>query len=279
MSSSALYTPFLTTLDHVRRHRRLSAAQTTDDALLWDLLGERSAEFATMVGRGPLMPYNAPKRFSDIHQRGIYDLRFADDLLAVTTITNADASAIASGYVLRPDDVYPRWCIELTQAGGQRWAFVNREDRVLVAGIWGYAPHFATCWKPVTTLGAAISDAAVTSVTVASGTAVEVGAYLLVESEQLFVTARASNVLTVERGANGTTAAAHSNGVPVAQYEQLRDIAAAVREMVVYDYLRKDQVGGRVTVYQGGVVEVNEMDPVVQTTAKRHMRAYAPVAI
>ena len=42
-----------------------------------------------------------------------------------------------------------------------------------------------------------------------------VGVAIQIDSEQLIVTAKAGNTLTVTRGANGTTAAAHSNGAVV----------------------------------------------------------------
>src|SRR5690348_6953800 len=58
-----------------------------------------------------------------------------------------------------------------------------------------------------------------TSITVASGSPFpSMGNFrLIVESEIMLCTARSGNVLTVQRGIEGTTAAAHASGVNVAQ--------------------------------------------------------------
>ena len=63
-------------------------------------------------------------------------------------------------------------------------------------------------------LDGAINDA-VTSVTVDDGSKYAAGDLLIVESEQMDVSSVAGNVLTVERGANSTTAAAHDDDTAV----------------------------------------------------------------
>jgi len=68
----------------------------------------------------------------------------------------------------------------------------------------------------VTTLNGAI-DSAVTTITVTDATSIPagVGFAIQIESEQMIVTLKASNTLTVTRAANGTTAAGHNDGVGV----------------------------------------------------------------
>lgn len=70
---------------------------------------------------------------------------------------------------------------------------------------------------PLTTLGADVADNVVTTVTVVNGNVIPAssGYAIRVDTEQMIVTARAGNSLTVTRGANGTTAASHSNGTNV----------------------------------------------------------------
>lgn len=284
MTAVDLFIPALVTLDYVLRHRTLavSAADVDQKALLVDLIDERSADFATMVARGVLMPYRATKQFGSEHRHAFYDLRFYDDLLEVTTLTNADSIVISSGYALRPDNVYPKTCIQLTMAGGLTWQFAELEDRVTVAGWWGYAPHYATCWRNVLALpNGQLADTTSTSVTLAAsqGALFEILQYLRIDDEIVQVTAITGDVLTVTRGELGTTAAAHSSTPQMRAYKQLPDIMRAVREMVVFDYLSKDRVGGRISVYQGGVVEVNSIDPALADIAKRHQRFYAPEPI
>jgi len=70
---------------------------------------------------------------------------------------------------------------------------------------------------PLTTLGADIVDNVVTTVTVVNGNVIPAssGYAIRVDTEQMIVTARTGNTLTVTRGAYSTTAASHSNGANV----------------------------------------------------------------
>jgi len=69
---------------------------------------------------------------------------------------------------------------------------------------------------PLTTLNGGIDNSTTTViVTNASTIPAGVGFTILVDSEQMVVTAKASNTLTVTRGANSTTAAPHSSGANV----------------------------------------------------------------
>ena len=272
-----LYTPDLVSLAYVRTHRGLETAETADDALLKQFISEASTEFQEACER-TLMPYTATHRFGPDNLRG-RDLILYRDLLAVTTITNAGgASVSASVYNLRPDDDYPKGVVEITSASGTYWDFTYNEDRVSIAGIWGYAPNYARAWKSTTTLAEAL-DSSETAVDVASATNISAGDHILVESEQMYVTSIATNTLTVERGVNGTTAAAHDNALAVYVYQQLADIKSAVREMVVWKYKRKDAGVGTVTVYDGTTIQVEGLDPQVEKTRIRHTRRQSIVAV
>ena len=66
-----------------------------------------------------------------------------------------------------------------------------------------------------TTLTGNIVDGAQTTITVADGSAMNAGSTIRIDTEQMGVTARSGNTLTVTRGANATTAAAHSSGAGV----------------------------------------------------------------
>ena len=57
-----------------------------------------------------------------------------------------------------------------------------------------------------------------TSVVVDSATNIDVGDVIRIENEDMDVTAKSSNTLTVVRGINGTTAATHNNNVEVTSY-------------------------------------------------------------
>lgn len=64
------------------------------------------------------------------------------------------------------------------------------------------------------TLGADVSSTTATSITVGAST-ILTGSVILVDSEQMLVTAGGSTTMTVTRGYNGTTAATHSSGASV----------------------------------------------------------------
>lgn len=277
-----LFHPWLTTLNHIRQHRRLQAAETGDDPLLMDFIAEASTEFIEALGRIP-MPYVDSKRFGAANLDNSLDLKLREDLLEVTSITNGDGSTIASGYNLRPDNSYPKDTIELISNGSAYWRLIYREDRIAVPGIWGYVPHYAqNAWSASgINLPTGGLNSSVTSLVLAGGQGVtfETGQYIKVESETCQITAITGDTLTLSRGELGTTAAAHVAGVAISIFRQLADIKGAVREMVAYKYKTKDKNGGRVTVYEGGTIQVNDIDPQVEKTRQSHLRRKAIRAV
>lgn len=120
----------------------------------------------------------------------------------------------ADYYTVRPNHRFPyealpkrRIVLDLT---GAFLAFPHTSKSIRVTGVWGYSFDYV----PVATLGAAIANGVVTAVTPSSVSGFSVGQTLVIDAEQLYVSAVATG-LTVKRGANGTTAAAHSNGAVI----------------------------------------------------------------
>lgn len=106
-----------------------------------------------------------------------------------------------------------------------------------ISGGWYHAPRsvkvvgetgYSNETESAGTLGAAIADTTTTSVTMTAGHTVQAGNTILIESEYLFISAVGGNVLTVERGVNGSTAATHSNGTAVKRRRYPRPIEMAV---------------------------------------------------
>lgn len=266
------YAPNLVTLAYVRQHRRLQTTETTDDALLQSLISEASAEFQRQIDR-VCLPYVATNVFD---YQSPYTLTFRGyDLLAVTTLTNGDGATISgSEYVLRSANVYPKWRIELKVNGTSTFTWDDTwHEAVGVAGVWGYVPNYAAFWTDTgydIPVGNITSSS--TSFTLAATSALEVGMYIKVDSEVMQITALAPTQVTHTRAELGTTAAAHTAGAAITRANVLADIMFAVREMVVYQYLAKDRAGGRVTVYDGGTVAVEDLDPRVQKAIADHRR-------
>lgn len=268
------YAPDLVTLAYVRQHRRLQTTQTTDNALLKSMISEASAEFQRQIDR-ICMPYVATHVFD---YAAPYTLTLRGyDLLAVTTLTNGDGDTISgSEYVLRSANEYPKWRIELKTNGTATFTWDDTwQQAISVAGIWGYVPNYGAFWTasgsvvPVSN----ISDSATTA-TLASATNLEVGMYAKIDSEVVQFTEvnTSTGAVTFTRAELGTTAAAHTSGAAISKANVLPDIKKAVRELAVYAYLSKDKSAGRVTVYEGGTVTVDDLDPSVDRAIRDHRR-------
>lgn len=266
-----LYTPDLVTLDYVRGHRRLLDVETKDDVLLTQFIHEASGEFAEALGRIP-MPYQ-DTRTADFGDS--YYLELDEDLLALTTFTNGDGETIApASFAQRPSNMYPKRELILKSASGASLVYEQDiEEAFSLAGIWGYVPHYPTCWQ---SSGSAVPEGGMTSssttITLPSTRAFQVLQYVKWENEIGQITALDDATLTVTRGELGTTAAAHLATVGIYQFVQNPDIMGAVREIAVYKYKAKDRVGGRVTVFDGGTVTVEDLDSSVQRAIYKHWR-------
>jgi hypothetical protein len=163
----------------------------------------------------------------DAQYRGC--LMLPRDLLAVTSLKTASdetdgvitygdtwaGSGSTVDYRLEPRDAptdrRPYWRIRAT---GTRYSWPCVNDGIELIGTFGYWLDTIS----VGTLGAAIADTTTTSVTMTAGHSVEAGHTLLIDSEQFYVSAVSTNTLTVERGVNGTTAAAHLINAAVSRF-------------------------------------------------------------
>jgi hypothetical protein len=264
-----LYNPYLIPLPYLRQHRGLADFETRDDEFLLSIIADASGDFISGLGRIP-HPYTQTRAYD---YRDSVVLNTLEDLLAVTTLTNGDGETIAgSDYVLEGANEYPKWRVRLKSGNSAYFTYGDSwEQAISIAGVWGYVPHYPTCWKAITMLSAALNDSA-TSFNVTTSQVIETGCYLLIDSEQMLVTEANGTAVIVERGVMGTTAASHLISASVKVFRQLPDIAGAVRELAAYYYKSIDRVGGRVKVFEGGMVTVEDLDPRVQKTIHRHQR-------
>jgi hypothetical protein len=149
-------------------------------------------------------------------------------------------------YWLWPDNPWqnkPYERIDLNPNSNTLISWPNGRRRVKVDGLWGYSNET----ESVGTLGAAITDTTGTSVTMAGGHTVSAGDTLEIDSEHFYVSAVASNTLTVTRGQNGTTAATHNNAAAVVRRRFDRLIERAVLMQTARFY--RDTIAG----YSGSV--------------------------
>ncbi|MAS33552.1 MAG: hypothetical protein CL610_06070 [Anaerolineaceae bacterium] len=265
------YEPWLTTLEHVKQHRDLSAAETDDDAFIQTLIEEASAEFVQALDRLPV-PYVGTHLF-DVCMSDVLDVK---DLLAITTLTNGNGAAIAgSAYVLESAGYDPKWRVRLKQGSGVRFTYSDSpEQAIAIDGVFGYVPHylqnaFTSTGIDLHTDGISSSDITHTLDT-NEGDRFEVGQYIRLEAEICLVVAHTSSQLTLERAQWGTVATAHDAGTIIETFNFLRDMRGAVREIVAYRFKKRNEIGSRVSVFQGGTVVVEELDPSVQKSIDRH---------
>jgi len=172
---------------------------------------------------------------------GTATLYLPHDLISVETLT-VDTSGDGTGDVtlvedtdfwLRPEAAEetgrPYWQIDLIPWSTQLSAWPKVSRCIAITGLWGWSYELEA-----TGLTGTVADASTTSLT-ASATAAELvypGDTIIVESEQMYVSAVAVDTITVERGINGTTAAAHAaKAISVRRYP--RDIEDAIKQRVI----------------------------------------------
>lgn len=165
------------------------------------------------------------------------------DLVAITTLKedttdNAtyDNTWATTDYILGPYDVAPTgrayltntrpyWFIEVdTRSTGSESAFAKGQRRFELAGKFGFGE---SSFDSTGTVNETYTATDLT-LTVSDGTLFAIGQTILIESEQLYITAISSNDLTVQRGVNGTTAATHASSTAISIIEYPDPIREAV---------------------------------------------------
>ena len=151
----------------------------------------------------------------------------------------------ATNYLLYPANAEPTkawgrpytWVVVDVDAGKED-VFTAGMQTAQITGKWGY--------REVTEdSGADINEGAQysatdTTLTVTDGSKFAVGQTVLIESEQLYVTAISTNDLTVVRGINGTTASTHADGTDISIYRYPETVAEACLIQASRLWKRKD---------------------------------------
>lgn len=110
------------------------------------------------------------------------------------------------------------------------WPYLAR--RVRVTGVFGYSYETSATGQVVASGG--ITSSA-TSLTVVAGHGIDIGETLVIDSEQVYVSGKPNALtLTVTRGVNGTTAAAHSALAVVYRREYPADVVNGILERARY---------------------------------------------
>lgn len=215
-------------LETVKRAAGISGADK--DIVLLRIIEAASRRIDQQVRRR-FIPLTATRLFDWPQELGSSSviLWLHDDLLAVTTLLSkaqdtSPTTIVAADYFLEPQRYGPPYNrIEMDLSAAAAYESGDTPQRsISVAGRWGYGEDT----KAAGTLAAAISTTTATTLTCSDASLIDVGDTLLIESEQLYVSARA----TVDTTANTSgalnadksqTTVALSNGALVSPGEVL----------------------------------------------------------
>jgi len=153
----------------------------------------------------------------------------------------------SSDYWLLPYNSSPKTIFQMNEDTSN--SLDAGQQTLLITGQWGY-----TSDTLLVTTSDAIGSTTVTSVSVTSATNLGPAQTILIDSEQLYITAISGNTLTVERGANGTTAATHSGGVSLYRYDYPPVIAQACKDLAKIVF--RDRDAGRVDAIGSGAMDM-----------------------
>lgn len=212
----------------------LDIGDTSEDAILLERL-EASSRFVDA--------YCQRHFYSELATR-IYLLQtarrfFVDDLISVTsmkeinTISGVESTIDSAKYDLEPFTVakYPKVAVRLKT---DYWTGGNK---LQIEGKWGYKDTRDDS-------GDTVQDdpltASATTLNVSKGTNFSVGQTLLIDDEQLYIEAIATNALTVKRAVNGTTAVEHVKTTKIYIYSYPAQVVQACLMQTVRYHRGKD---------------------------------------
>jgi len=268
------YATPLTTLDDVIRQSRLQDAnaatptatvQTTIDSAdantlsyLKVLLNGVSDAMQKALNRR-LTPYDETKTFYMRYIRDgglIYDRDWAmriftlnneggDDSLEITSLTWVGTAFTSSDYRYALPNSSPNHELVFNHQTTLA-ALDDFTDSVSIVGTWGYHDNFAAMWLDS---GDTVQDnplsASATSLTVVDADVFETYQLIRIESEYLFISSlnTTTNVLTVERGKNGSTAASHVTSTQIDTFVPMPAVAKECRRLVIRAWFLRNPIG------------------------------------
>lgn len=249
----------------------IAAADTDDDALIDAALLAASRAIDSWTGR----QFFVSQQTLYVTAQRASELLLGVDLLSVTTIkTDEDGDRTyettwaSTDYDLEPANAAqaspprPYWRITLAPEG--RYSFPVIPRGIQIVGSWGaYQVLESPSSSGTAVTVAEVLDASETGVDVSAGSALKVGQNILVDSEQMEITAISSNTLTVVRGINGTTAATHASGSGVQVYSY-PIIGEAALHQAGFTYRAKDApMGTQGSPEFGAVMRAVGLHPLV----------------
>lgn len=210
----------------------IEVTATTYDAVLLRMARHASRLIDIAAGR-QFYPELATKYFDG---SGAVEMWLPEPVLAITALSLSDDQGYS--YTETPVENTDFWVSDGAQYGrsptqllvmspnGSYAVFYSGRRAVRITGVWGWHRNYSAAWEDSqdTLQAEALANASTITVANADGASqlgltprFEVGQTLRIDSEYLAVTAvnTGTNVLTVVRGCNETTAASHATGTRV----------------------------------------------------------------
>jgi hypothetical protein len=257
------------------------AVQPADDAVMLATLESVSRRVDEFCGRGTgFGPVTATRRYDGDGSAELWldaDLASATPTVTIasaTGATGASATVDTDYFLRRGDGSYgdPPYRRLLLHGAGSFSTFAVGYRTVSIASTWGY-PVVTRTLTP--TVGEAL-DASETTVDVSALTGISPGMTLLLDSEQVYVSATTDatpDTLTVDRGRNGTTAAEHLTGIAITRYVYDAAVVDAVKRVTLRRWRARDagadgfDGGGQV-----GVIAPREGEDLILARTVGHLR-------
>jgi len=136
--------------------------------------------------------------------------------------------------------------------------FDGGQQTLSVVAEWGYTANTLSV-----TTSDAITSTTATSVSVTSATNLGPAQTILIDSEQLYITAISGNTLTVERAVNGSTAATHSGGASLYRYDYPELVVQACLDLSKIVFRDRDM--GTVTSIGAGEAAITSAEGEIQS--------------
>lgn len=267
----------------------LSITTTAGDAILMDMLERASRtidQYTGQLGKGFYVT-QAVRYFDGSRGRQDIDLLLSlarldiDPILTITEVatdpggtgvySEIQLEGVGKDYMAYPLNIYPKlWLAAMITT---RFGMFARgiPAGVRITGAWGYGDGLSA--NPVVVSASIVktgwnsTDVTNLDTDAATGMALSPGQTILVESEQMYITAITGTKLTVIRGVNGTTAATHAAAKVISIYRYVDAVMMACYMQAARWWRRRDTafattlgspLMGSWQVHQG-------LDPDVQT--------------
>ncbi len=276
----ARYENTLTTLEEVKRFGNFD--NTQDDAKLKTLIRSASAQIESACMR-VFVPYKATLA-TDTPLDTI--LMLPDDLLVLDELTVNGQVMTTGQYVLLDYNQWPQYAAVPTNVNTFLLWQNTPFQSIRMEGLWGYNTNPDGMFSATGVTLAANATSSATTLTVSALDGIETFSYIKIGDELMQVLAVITTeavpndiyTLTVKRGVNGYTAAAHTSGDAIYLYDVPQEIYYTATNYVYYLYQVRDNFGERVQTGNGTVMLSKALPDWVQSSISDlvRVRFYTP---